>query len=233
MLNKNFIINKMSFTLSITGSSSTLVTNQSPALQLDGEYECGLLYLSTFNSIPNIDNRNNKFYYGENDVIEIPEGSYELQDLNDYLQSRVQGCSLKLSCNNNTLKTTILCSKNIYFNKKNSIGKILGFGNETVQANILRESLFPIAILSTTIVRVECDIVSGSFVNGKPSHIIHEFVPNVPPGYRIIEIPRNIIYFPVTQNSLSSLKISILDINNNLVNLRGEEIQIYLHLRKK
>jgi hypothetical protein len=223
----------MSFNLSITGTSSTLTTNHSPALQLDGEYECGLLYLSTFNSIPNIDYRNNKFYYGKNDVLEIPEGSYELQDLDDYIKSHIQGCAFKLTCNNNTLKTSICCTKNVYFNKEHSIGKLLGFGNETVKANILRESPFPVSILTTPIVRVEWDIVSGSFVNGKPSHIIHEFVPNVPPGYRIIETPENVIYFPVTQNNIDSLKIRILDINDTLVNLRGEEIQIYLHLRKK
>lgn len=223
----------MSFTLSITGTSSTLITNHSPALQLDGEYECGLLYLSTFNSIPNIDNRNNRFYYGNNEEIKIPEGSYELQDIDDFLKTHIQGCTFNLTCNNNTLKTSILCSKNVYFDKTNSIGKLLGYGNETIQANILTESPFPVSILSTTIVRVECDIICGSFVNGKPSHIIHEFVPNVPPGYRVIETPRNVIYFPVMQNTLSSLKIRILDINDNLVNLRGEEIQIYLHLRRK
>jgi hypothetical protein len=223
----------MSFTLSITGNSATLITNHSPALQLDGEYECGLLYISTFNSIPNIDARNNKFYYGENEVIEIPEGSYELQDIDDYLQEHLQGCTFSLKCNNNTLKTSILCTKNIYFDKENSIRSLLGFGAECIQANILTESPFPVSILSTTIVRIECDIVSGSFVNGKPSHIIHEFIPAVAPGYRIIETPKNVIYFPVTQNSLSSISIRILDVNNHLVNLRGEEIQIYLHLRKK
>lgn len=223
----------MSFTLSITGSSSTLITNLSPALQLEGEYECGLLYISTFNSIPNIDHRNNKFYYGKNKVIEIPEGSYELQDIDDYLKEHLQGCSFTLTCNNNTLKTSILCSQSIYFDKERSVGRLLGFGSDSIQANILTESPYPVSILSTTIVRIECDIVSGSFVNGKPSHIIHEFVPNVPPGYRIIETPKNVIYFPVTQNSLSSITIRILDVNNHLVNLRGEEIQIYLHLRKK
>lgn len=89
------------------------------------------------------------------------------------------------------------------------------------------------SILSTTVLRIECDIVSGSFVNGKASHIIHEFAPNVPPGYRIIEIPKNIIYFAVNRNNISSINIKILDANNNLVNLRGEEIQLYLHIKRK
>lgn len=108
----------MSFTLSITGTSSTLITNHSPALELDGEYECGLLYISTFNSIPNVDYRNNKLYYGKNKEIEIPEGSYELQDLDDYLKEHLTECTFTLTCNNNTLKTSILCSENIYFDKE-------------------------------------------------------------------------------------------------------------------
>lgn len=223
----------MSFTLSITGNSSVLSTNYSPSLQLEGEYECALLYLSTFNSIPNIDARNNKFYYGNNEVIEIPEGAYEFQDLCDYIKTKIKDSDFNLSCNNNTLKTTIFCSKEIHFEKENTFGNILGFDDRMLQANILHESQLPVNILSTTVVRVECDIVSGSYINGKSSHIIHEFAPSVPPGYRIIEIPKNVIYFPVNQNDLNCINIRLLDINNKLINLRGEEIQLYLHLNKK
>lgn len=223
----------MSFTLSITGNTSNLTTNYTPTLQLDGEYECGLLYLSTFNSIPNIDSKNNKFYFGDSGVVEIPEGSYELQDINDYINNAMKDCELKLTSNNNTLKTNLQCSQDVHFNKSNTLQNMLGFGNETLKARILHESRFPINILSTTVVRIECDIISGSFINGKPSHIIYEFAPNVPPGYRIIEIPKNIIYFPVNHNNISSINIKILDIKNNLINFRGEEIQLYLHLRKK
>lgn len=231
--NINFIIIIMSFTLSITGRESALSTHYSPALQLDGEYECGLVFFSTFNSIPNVDKNNNRFYYGDNEVIEIPEGSYELLDISDYLQSRLTDCTFKLICNNNTLSTQIFCSKDIHFEKVGSIGKALGFRNEVLKANILHESVFPVSILSTTLVRIECDIVSGSYINGQPSHIIYEFAPSVPPGYRIIEIPKNLIYFPVNQDTVSEINIRVLDSNNNLVNLRQEELQLYLHLRRK
>lgn len=224
----------MSFTLSITGNSSTLSTYYSPTLQLEhDDYECALLYLSTFNSIPNIDYRNNKFYYDKNEVIEIPDGAYELQDIGDYIKSKIKGASFNLQCNNNTLKTSLFCTKDISFSKPHSIGRLLGFGDKILEANKLHVSQYPVNILSTTVVRVECDIVSGSYINGQPSHIIHEFAPNVPPGYRIIEVPRNVIYFPVNQNIINSVHIRLLDINNNLLNLRGEEIQLYLHLKRK
>lgn len=229
----DFIIIIMSFTLSVTGNRSLLITNYSPTLELDGEYECALLYLSTFNSIPNVDRNNNMFYYGDNDVIEIPEGAYELQDLNDYLKGKIKDKTFNIFCNNNTLKTYLFSNETIHFEKERGLGNLLGFGNITLSANKLHESQHPVNILSTTVVRIECDIVSGSYINGTPSHIIHEFAPNVPPGYRLIEIPKNIIYFPVNQNDITSINIRILDVHNNLINLRGEEVQLYLHLRKK
>lgn len=223
----------MSFTLSVTGCESALTTNYSPALQLNGEYECGLVLFSTFNSIPNVDKNNNMFYYGDDHVIEIPEGSYELADINDFLKSKLVCCTFNLICNNNTLTTKIMCSKDIHFEKPRSLAKILGFKNKLLKANILHESSFPVSILPTTIVRIECDIISGSYINGKPAHIIYEFAPGVPAGYKIIEIPKNIIYFPVNQNIVSEINIRLLDANNKLINLREEEIHLYLHLRSK
>lgn len=223
----------MSFTLSITGNSSILSTNYSPALELDGDYECALLHFSTFNSIPNISKHNNKFYYGDNEIIEIPEGTYELQDIYDFIRYKVKDCTFKLFSNNNTLKTTIFCTKDIHFEKSDSIGDLLGYGKVFLKSYKLHESLLPVNILSTTVVRVECDIISGSYINGNPSHILHEFAPNVPPGYRIIEIPKNTIYFKVNRDIINSINIRLLDINNNIVNLRGEEVNLYLHLRKQ
>lgn len=224
----------MSFTLSITGNSSLLSTYYSPSLQLEGEYECALLHLSTFNSIPNVDDRNNKLHYGDHsDCVEIPEGAYELQDINDYIKSKIINARFQLECNNNTLKTNIFCTEKLNFAKEDSIGGLFGFGKQTLEANKLHVSQLPVDILSTTVVRVECDIISGSYINGQPSHIIHEFAPNVPPGYRIIEIPKNIIYFTVNQNIINSVNIRLVDIKNNLINLRGEEVQLYLHLRRK
>jgi len=44
----------------------------------------------TYNTIPNINASNNKFYFDENDVeITIPEGSYELQTINEFLKHAI------------------------------------------------------------------------------------------------------------------------------------------------
>lgn len=223
----------MSVTLTITGNKSMLHTNYFPPLNVGDSYECGLLYFSSFNSIANINESNNVFYYGdgENKVI-IPVGAYELDDISEYLKRNLNDCEIKIKTNNNTLKCAIYCSKTINFQEQNSIGQLLGFPKVKLEANKWHLSPNNVDILPLAAIRVECDLVQGSYTNGLLSHIIHEFVPNVPPGYRIIEVPANVIYFPVNKKYISSVTIRILDIDNNYIDFRGENIQLCLHLRK-
>jgi hypothetical protein len=37
---------------------------------------------------------------------------------------------------------------------------------------------------------------------GKPAHIIHQFFPNVPPGFKIVESPEHVIYLPISVNTI-------------------------------
>lgn len=78
----------------------------------------------------------------------------------------------------------------------------------------------------------ECNLIKGSYLNEQPSHTIHEFSPIVPPGYKIIEAPHNVIYFPVTVKSIHNISLSIIDQKNRLINFRGETITLRLHIKK-
>jgi len=40
-------------------------------------------------------------------------------------------------------------------------------------------------ILKINTIRLECDIISGSYVDNTPNHTLHEFSINVPPGYKM------------------------------------------------
>lgn len=223
----------MSITLTITGKKSILQTNYFPSLNIDENYECGLLYFSTFNSIPNINETNNIFSYGsENKEIVIPTGAYELDDISDYLKANLVNCAIKIRTNNNTLKCALLCTETINFQAKNSIGKLFGFPNLKLEANKWHYSPNNVDILPLSVIRIECDLVQGSYTNNSTSHIIHEFVPNVPPGYRIIEVPTNVIYFPVNKININSVTIKIVDMNDNVIDFRNENIQLCIHLRK-
>lgn len=221
-------------TLTLSGTSSILQTDYFPPIELapDKNYVLGLVELLTFNSIPNIDIYNNKFYL-EDEVFTIPTGSYEIEDIEKYLQSILKPKDIFISIkpNNNTLRCEIKCSKTIDFTPLISIGRLLGFKQRILKENILHRSDLPVTILKVNALRVECNITSGAYINNHKVHTIHEFFPAVPPGYKIIEVPSQVIYLPVSVKTIDHLEIRIVDQDGNLVNFRGEIITIRLHIK--
>lgn len=134
----------MSFTVTISGNKSELVSYFQPPLHLSDQYECGLLYFSLLNSKPIAPN----------------------------------------------------------------------IGN------------------SLSVIRIECDLVYGSYFNGLPKHFIHEFLYDSAPGRHYIETPQNVVYFPVNKNNISSISVKIVDQFGHRINFGEEHIQLRLHLRK-
>lgn len=246
----------MSITFTFTGTDSILRSKYYPPIILDdSEYVLGLINMETYNSFPNVDRTKNKFHFktgeGEDAHIEIPEGSYEIDDINEYLTNalakftknnhiikthakrrKVLPPVLIMKGNNNTLKTEVKCTLDIDFSRENSIGTLLGFKPRKLQANKTHVSDFPTKILELNALCVECNIVMSSFRNGKQVHVIHEFFPMVPPGYRIVETPASVIYLPINTKQIDEIVLKITDQNGNLVNFRGEVITVRLHLRK-
>ncbi|KYN44331.1 hypothetical protein ALC56_01227 [Trachymyrmex septentrionalis] len=53
----------------------------------DGDFKLSLAIFETYHTIPNGNESNNKFYFKEHDAkITIPEGSYEVRDINEFLK---------------------------------------------------------------------------------------------------------------------------------------------------
>lgn len=220
----------------LSGVGSLISCDIFPPYDLsDGEYVIGLVDLSTFNSIPNIENgKNDKFYYGSNkDPISFEEGSYEIEDIENYLFERLgDGVEFSLKANNNTLKSEIRCSEPIDFTKEDSIGSILGFGKELLSKNVKYTSSLPVNILKINTIRVECNIVRGSFNNGTEGHVIHEFFPTVAPGYKIVEIPSTVIYLPINVRRIHNITVALKDQDDCLINFRNEIVSLRLHVKK-
>ncbi|XP_075213704.1 uncharacterized protein LOC142319915 [Lycorma delicatula] len=114
-----------------------------------------------------------------------------------------------------------------------SLAPLLGFEQACLAENIWHMSSKPVAINNVNALRVECNLIRGSYTNGSEGHVLHEFTLSVPPGFKIIESPKNIIYLPVNTRNINEITLRFTDQNGKLINFRGETITVRLHLRRR
>lgn len=226
----------------ITGNSSDLKCTLFPPLDLSSseEWEMGFLDLMTYNSIPNVEDKiNNKLYFGDDKTLSLPTGSYEITDINKYickeLKQKHPSVTFELVANNNTLKSEIRCSEKLDFTQPSNIGSLLGFTEKTVlEPNKWHVSPNQVSINKVDVIRVTCNIIRGSYRDGVEGHVLHEFYPLVGPGFKIVVIPKSIIFLPIfKQNSLSEFTVRLEDQEGRLVNFRGENINLRVYIRER
>ena len=85
-----------SITLTLTGNTTDFTTSFQPPLKLDPkrEYEAAFLSLETYNSIPNITEKNNAFKYSTDTgntwkIIKLPIDAYEYTQIADEIQRQM------------------------------------------------------------------------------------------------------------------------------------------------
>ena len=194
---------KTSFQLILSDRKSRLKTRFNLTLQLDRdkEYEIALVNLETYYSFPNIDETNNVFVYSPDKgnswvKIKIPEGSYEIDDINNTIHHKMEKRGhhdpinedyyINISANSNTLKSVLILEKDYQ----------LDFNHQMTK------------------------------------NTIYSFSPKVSPGYKIIETPVNLVYLPITLDTINNLEVSITDRDDHLLNLRNEMLTIRFHIRE-
>lgn len=235
-----------SYTVSLTGTSSTLRSILFPALRLNKDrlWEAALLDFTTYNSIPNISQGlNDKFHYykgkdandnlTELEEFTIPTGSYEIDDICKVIQGELGEENIIIEGNNNTLKTEVTSKYYIDFSKQHSIGQLLGFPSTTavLKPNVKHISLNTVSIITLNTIDITCNIIQGSYRDGENRHILHTFYPSVPPGYKIIEKPQNLVYLPLNTNYVSDITLHVFDQDGNSVDFRGETITVRIHIK--
>lgn len=226
----------MALTVTLSGNNSILTSDYFPPIELSKkfEYVCGLIDFQTYNSIPNVDETNNLFHIGD-ETITLPIGSYEIEDIYKFiyqiLLERQKNYDFILLINNNTLQCVLYANVPIYLNKPRTIGQLLGFSFRKLMPNIKHKSDIKVNISKVNTIRIECNLVFGSYLNSKQVHTIHEFAPSVAPGHKIIEVPRNVIYLPINTKQITSITLSLVDQDDNLVNFRGETITARIHIK--
>ena len=191
---------KTSFQIIVSNNKSSFNTRFNPKLELDRDkvYEIALVNLETYYSFPNIDETNNVFVYSPDNSnswvkIKIPEGSYEIDDMNDTIKHEMEkrghhdpineDYHINISANSNTLKSVLILEKDyqVDFNHPNSLAKVLGFTNAKYTEGF-HESENVVNTLSINSILVNIDIISGSYVNGTTKSTIYSFFSESQPG---------------------------------------------------
>lgn len=164
----------------------------------------------------------------ENKIV-IPEGNYEISEIEKEVQKTLPDFTLR---GNNILMKCFIKSSVVFDFRREGMGKnMLGFVKFT-EPDIEHQAHYKININNINVIRIKCSIASGSYINGKLDHTIHSFFPLVPPGYKLVEVPKNIIYFPINIRQLDSATVSIVDQNDKVIDFNGEEITLRCHIRK-
>ena len=213
---------KTSFQIIVSDNKSSFNTRLNPTLQLDGdkEYEIALVNLETSYSFPNIDETNKVFVYSPDNSnswvkIKIPEGSYEIDDINNTIQHEMEKEAIMIRLMKTiiltfpqtpTLKSVLILEKDyqVDFNHQNSLAKVLGFTGAKYTEGF-HESENVVNILSINSIHLNIDIISGSYINGTTKNTIYSFFPKVSPGYKIIESPVNLVYLPIMLDTIDRL----------------------------
>lgn len=242
----------MSTTFILTSNKPDFTTFYSPAIHLDDSkrYEAALISLDIYNSIPNIEaGKNDLFIYSPDSgktwkSISIGTGSFEIEHLNDEIQRQmvINGdydadnnlFYIHIQPNVSKLTSIVNITNPTYqvdFRPANTIGSLLGF-NSSILSPGYNESQNIVNIMSVNSIFVNADIISGSFVNNNPSPVIYSFFPNVPPGYKFIGRPYQLVYYPINRHYINNIRVWLTDQEGNLLNFRGEICTIRIVIRE-
>ena len=235
---------KYSFLITLSGKGSKLEKTFDPEISItqNCHYEIAFTSLETYFSIPNVDVMNNSFSIRKDGMqhnVVVPTGCYGLMDLNREIGRQLNEIGMTKAVefhgNYNTYKCIMLLKSGYTVTfKENSLRVLLGFDAKSYTAYTVAkrfESEHTVQILTVNSILVNCDLVGGSYLNGKEVPIIHSFFPTVDPGEKIIEKPVEYIYLPVASDVIRHMSVWLTDQNQEPLNLREENLTIKFHLR--
>ena len=235
----------------IVMDKSTLEEHLSQPLQTNNkQFKIAVTFLSAYNGIFNVTNRNNKIYFKKGLIdehfiqIRIPEGAYEIDSLDNEFKRIIidkehyteANCPFHIKPNFSTLGSIIEIKPQgpiIGFVFDDSFGSLLGF-DETILFEEYNSSPNPVDILSFVNVFLECVIAQGMIFKGKRSGIIHNFTMDVDPGYKYIEKFRGGIqcFMMNTKDFISSINFKLKNENDDFVSFSGQSITFRLSIKE-
>ena len=112
-----------------------------------------------------------------------------------------------------------------------TLSKVLGFTKENYSVNSISENY--VNISNITSINLICDLIEGTYQDGKINNCLYNFpYGSVPHGFRIVNFVNSPIYLPLNRKTISSIRFKIVDQQNNLLDFNGENISFSIHLKQ-
>jgi len=242
-------------TIVLTNSNSATDINSKLSLRLTNpmKLEDSLICLSDmtmYYSWPNIAEKygNNKFSYQRNDIttenslfeITIPDGSYEIKDINNYLHFVMRSNGDKpddkgnygININPNRIYNRVTISvNNNYILRLPSDGfnEILGFKNNlSIRNSEINGDEIP-QVERVESVFVHCNLAQNGYQ--LDSSLIYSFTPDKPAG-SLLNIKPNFPQWRRTRNNVEINEIDVwfTDQNNKLLDLNDPKLKVELQI---
>lgn len=273
---ESMLSNKYSTTFMINSNKSEITHRFLNPIELNPNlnYELGLIYFSTYNSIFNITDKNNKIkvtiskasktHTSEQSSgdkvtfnIAVYPGAYEIKEISKVIENEIKYSKefntpnvdiniktkpyIKFSPNVVSMNCVLKLEKGctVLFPKEESFADLLGFEKGKEYKEGINYSTKKVDINNIGRVCIECDIVEGSYeINKKTdlfekTSVIYDFPTNtVRRGEKILETPKNIIYYPITIKNINQIRFNIRDEDNNLIDFNQEEIMFKIHIKQ-
>ena len=251
----NLLARKEVIPLFISGTTSngTLSIDLVPPIQLNAN-ATHIIYVKSFTTWSNIPNvitgKNDNFTYTNNSgvtkTIIIPQGTYEIDQINQYIQAQMQNNGdynssttpvsyyVTISLNDPTYQVVITTSNSykVDFTPASSIGSLLGFPNIQINpsgsATSATGSTKIINILPVQAINIICNIASGARLNGVPENLLYSFGFDVALGSLISEKPNPIMPVLCNSKTISTISLQFKDQNKNPVTFGGELITVLI-----
>jgi hypothetical protein len=214
-----------------------------PMIEIQDGYH---IYLSVQNcvipySFYNINSSNNKLIYFTNyqiipteHILTIPEGNYNINQLVSTLKSLM--INFNITYNNINNKITFIYDKLFMLSKESTILEIIGFMPNTIYSSDL-ETFTLTSVNNINMHPIKCiNIVSNlmtyninkSFVN---NNSILCCIPINSQPYSLIEYHNNNNFrVNLFVNTISTIRIKLIDDNGNLLNLNGLNFSLTIQL---
>ena len=195
---------------------------------------CNLWY--SWHNISEKYNTNKLKYFDGNkwETIVFPEGNYDFDDIQDYINDhfKTDDPPIQIRANTVTLRTKILLKSGYKLDlTEGKLHKIFGFKPQIIDESIESKHKSDIT-RGVDRILIHCSIVGGSYENSYESDVIYSFVPNDSPGSILNIQPFHPIYLPLKDEIIRKIRMRITDQDDRPIDLNEQNVDYLLNIIK-